>query len=109
MRNRWTPSATHTHQLLFAANQARRDIQTSVSFQATQVQAPAEDDWGKLKRVLKYLNGTRHLKLTLCAEQLKFAVHWYVGGSHQIHKDCHAKLEVCLLLDKEQSQAHLTK
>jgi len=41
-----------------------------------------------LKRVLKYLNGTRYLKLTLNADQLKFAVHWYVDGSHQIHEDC---------------------
>ncbi len=35
----------HTvYQLLFAANQARRDIQTAVSFLATRVQAPDEDD-----------------------------------------------------------------
>ena len=69
----------HTvYQLLFAANRARRDIQTAVSFLTTRVQAPDKDDWGKLKRVLKYLNGTRYLKLTLNADQLKFAVHWYV-------------------------------
>jgi hypothetical protein len=43
---------------------------------------------GKLKQVLKYLNGTRYLKLTLNADQHKFAVHWYVDGTHQIHKDC---------------------
>ena len=79
----------HTvYQLLFAANRARRDIQTAVSLLTTRVQAPDEDDWGKLKRVLKYLNGTRYLKLTLNADQLKFAVHWYVDGSHQIHEDC---------------------
>ncbi len=43
---------------------------------------------GKLKQILKYLNETRHLKLMLCADQMKFAVHWYVDGSHQIHDDC---------------------
>jgi hypothetical protein len=37
---------------------------------------------------LKYLNGIRNLKLTLCADQTKYAVHWYVDGSHQIHEDC---------------------
>ena len=43
----------HTvYQLLFAANRARQDIQTAVSFLTTRVQAPDEDDWGKLKRVL---------------------------------------------------------
>ena len=79
----------HTvYQLLFVANRARRDIQTAVSFLTTRVKEPDEDDWGKLKRVLKYLNGTKHLKLTLRADQLKFAVHWYVDGSHQTHEDC---------------------
>jgi len=49
----------HTvYQLLFAANRARRDIQTAVSFLTTQVKAPDEDNWGKLVRVLKYINGT---------------------------------------------------
>jgi hypothetical protein len=79
----------HTvYQLLFAANRARQDIQTAVSFLTTRVQAPDNDDWGKLKQILKYLNGTRHLKLTLCANQIQFTVHWYVDGSHQIHEDC---------------------
>jgi hypothetical protein len=59
-----------------------------VYFLTTRVQAPDKDDWGKLKQILKYLNGTRHLKLTLCADQIKFAVQWYVYGSHQIHEDC---------------------
>jgi len=99
----------HTvYQLLFAANRARSDIQTAVSFLTTRVQAHDEDDWGKLKRVLKYLNGPKYLKLTLCAEQLKFSVHWYVLGSHQIHENCRGQTGIWLLLDKEQSQAHLT-
>jgi hypothetical protein len=46
-------------QLLFMATRARRDIQTAVAFLTTRVRNPDEDDWGKLKRVLKYLNGTR--------------------------------------------------
>jgi hypothetical protein len=50
-------------QLLFMATRARRDIQTAVAFLTTRVKSPDEDDWGKLKRVLKYLNGTRYLKL----------------------------------------------
>jgi len=50
--------------------------------------SPDEDDWGKIKQVLKYLNEIRYLKLTLCTEQLKFAVHWYTDRSNQIHEDC---------------------
>ena len=43
-------------QLLFMATRARRDIQTAVAFLTTRVKNPDEDNWGKLKRVLKYLN-----------------------------------------------------
>ena len=79
----------HTlYQLLFAANMARRDIQTVVLFLTARVQAPDEDDWGKLKRVLKYLKGTRYLKLILSADEMNFATHWYIDGSHQVHEDC---------------------
>jgi hypothetical protein len=79
----------HTvYQLLFAANRARRDIQTAVSFLTTRVKAPDEDDWGKLVRVLKYINGTRYMKLILSADEMNFTVHWYVDGSHQCHEDC---------------------
>jgi hypothetical protein len=79
----------HTvYQLLFAVNHAHQDIQTAVSFLTTRAQSPNEDDWEKLKQILKYLNGTRNLKVTLCTDQTKYAVHWYVDGSHQIHENC---------------------
>ncbi len=82
----------HTvYQLLFVANRACRDIHTAVSFLTTPVQAPDEDDWGKLKRVLKCLKGTQHLQLTLSTDEIDFAIHWYINGSHQIHKDCHGQ------------------
>jgi hypothetical protein len=29
----------------------------------------------------------------LCANQIKFAVHCYVGGSHQIHEDCRGQTD----------------
>ncbi len=45
-------------QLLFMCTRARRDIQTALAFLTTRVKKPDNDDWGKLKRVLKYLNGT---------------------------------------------------
>jgi hypothetical protein len=53
----------------------------------TRVEAPDEDDWGKLKRVLKYLNGTKHLKLTLSVDDLGL-LKWYVDGLHNVHWDC---------------------
>ena len=59
-----------TAQLLFLSARARRDIQTAVAFLTTRVKKPDEDDWGKLRRVLKYLKGTKHMKLTLSVDSL---------------------------------------
>jgi hypothetical protein len=46
-----------TAQLLFLS-WVRCNIQTAVAFLITWVKVPDEDDWGKLKCVLEYLNGT---------------------------------------------------
>jgi len=57
-------------QLLFMATRARRDIQTAVAFLTTRVKSPDEDDWGKLKCMSNYLNGTKYLKLRLTVDNL---------------------------------------
>ena len=83
--------AKHFHhavaQLLFVSARARRDIQTAVSFLTTRVKKPDEDDWGKLKRVLKYLKGTLHMKLTITVDDLSI-IKWWVDASYNIHDDC---------------------
>ena len=55
-------------QLFFLSTRSQRDIQTAVLFLTTRVKKPDEDDWFKLRRVLKYLKGTISLKLTLTAD-----------------------------------------
>jgi hypothetical protein len=47
----------------------------------------------KVKTSIKISERNKVFKLALCAEQLKFAVHWYIDidGSHQIHEDCHGQ------------------
>ncbi len=69
------------------ATRARRDIQTAVAFLTTRVKSPDKDDWGKLKHMLKYLNGTKYLKLRLTVDNLSM-LKWYVDGSHNAHWDC---------------------
>ncbi len=75
-----------TAQLLFLSC-VRQDIQTTVAFLTTRVKQPDEDDWGKLKRVLKYLRTTRTLRLTLFADSLANLC-WYIDASHLTHDDC---------------------
>jgi hypothetical protein len=81
----------------------------AVSFLTTRVQSLDEDDWEKLKRILKYLNGTRNLKLTLRADQTKYAVHWYVDRSHQIHEDCRGQTSSLATFGKEAVSSSLNK
>jgi hypothetical protein len=64
-------------QLLFASSRSRKDIQTTVAFLTTRVRSHDEDDWGKLKRVLKYIRGTIHMPLVLKADSLN-VVKWWV-------------------------------
>ena len=47
---------------------------------------PNEDDWKKLIRVLKYLNGTRNDKLILSADDLS-VIKWYVDIAFAVHPD----------------------
>jgi hypothetical protein len=89
----------HTAAQLLFLSRVRRDIQTVVAFLTTRVKAPDEDDWGKLKRILKYLFGMRFLKLTLSADSLSI-LQWYIDASHQIHDDCKGHTGALLTLWK---------
>ena len=51
------------------------------------MKSPDEDDWGKLTRVIKYLNGTRNLVLTLSSDNLGI-IRWYINASYAIYNDC---------------------
>jgi hypothetical protein len=59
-----------TAQLLFASSRARKDIQCTVAFLKTRVKTPDEDDWGKLKRLLRYIIGTIYMPLILKVDGL---------------------------------------
>ena len=64
------------------------------------MKAPDEDDWGKLVRVLKYINGKRYMKLIISADEMNFTVHGYVDGLHQIHEDCRRQIECLMMMGK---------
>jgi len=95
-------------QLLFMATRARRDIQTAVAFLTTRVKNPDEDDWGKLKRVLKYLKRTRYLKLRLTVENMRM-LKWYADGSHNVHWDCKGHRGTVFTLGKGATSSYSRK
>jgi hypothetical protein len=71
---------------LFLCKRARPDIHPTIALLCTRVRDPNTDDWNKLLRLLKYLNKTRDVKLTLGAENLH-VVKWYVDASFGVHTD----------------------
>ena len=77
---------TMTARGLFMTKRARPNIQQTISVLCTRVQSPNEADWKKLVRFMKYLNGSKDLKLVLKADDLK-VIKWYVDASFAVHPD----------------------
>ena len=75
-----------TAKLLYLAKRTRPDILLPVSFLTTRVQAPDEDDWNKLQRVLRYLNGTQDLGICLRAD-CPTNVTAHIDASYGVHID----------------------
>jgi hypothetical protein len=71
---------------LFACKRARPDIQPAIAFLCTRVKSPTEQDWDKLIKLMKYLNGTKDDKLLLTADDLRI-MKWYVDASFAVHPD----------------------
>ena len=86
-------------QLLFLCYRARKDIQPAVSFLTTRLLRPDEDDWGKVRRVLRYLKGTRTLPLRLTVDDLAIAK-WNIDASHAVHWDCKGQTGAGMTLGK---------
>jgi hypothetical protein len=86
-------------QLLFASARSRKAIQMAISFLTTRVKQPDEDDWGKLKRLLKYVRGTVYMPLILKADSLNI-IKWWVDASYVTHGDCRGHTGVTMSLGR---------
>ena len=73
-------------QLQFINSISRTYIQGAVSFITTRVKCTDDDDWGKLKRVVKYLKVTKHTELTFRVEYLS-VVKWWIYTYYNKHGD----------------------
>jgi hypothetical protein len=56
-------------------------------FLTTRVKEPDEDDWSKLKRLLKYIRGTIYMPLILRVDNLN-VIKWWVDASYATHGEC---------------------
>ena len=73
----------------FLSKRARLDIAPTISVLAARVQKPNDDDWKKLIRLMRYLNGTQELHLILSANDLR-TIKWYIDASFAVHPDFHS-------------------
>jgi len=71
--------------LMYLAKRVRYDILMACTFLATRSKEATVQDMDKLMRVLKYLNATEQLYLTLLPSDLQLYV--YADASYAVHKD----------------------
>ena len=72
--------------LLYLVKRVRPDILTAVAFLTTRTRAPTSDDFGKLGRVLRYLNDTKELGMIQeCEKDVHLLV--YVDASFGVNVD----------------------
>jgi hypothetical protein len=87
---------------LFLCKRARPDIQPTVPFLCTRVTSSDEDDWKKLLRMMKYLEQTVDLELTLEAspEREVQMCMWYPDAAFAVHQDMKSHTGAVLTLGK---------
>ena len=72
---------------LFLCKRAWPKIQTAVAFLCTRVKCPDEDDYyKKLCLVMKYLQGTINMQLTLETDNVNIIL-WWADASFAVHPD----------------------
>ena len=88
---------------LFACKRARPDIHPAIAGLCTRVKSPNHDDWRKLIKLLRYINGTRKDKLILSADNLNI-IKWYVDASFAVHPDFKSHTGGCMTMGKGSPQ-----
>ena len=97
-----------TAKLLYVGIRCRLDIQLPISFLATRVSKSTAQDWEKLKRVMRYLNGTRDEILVLASHNiLKMDV--FVDASYGVHDDMKGHTGGCVTFGRGSVMSKSTK
>ena len=74
-------------QIMLMSVRERQDLHTAMLFLTAHVNKKDKENWGKLNLVLKYLKGTRELKLTLNVGDMPGVKLW-VDALYEVHEDC---------------------
>ncbi|MGI9568221.1 MAG: Ty1/Copia family ribonuclease HI, partial [Desulfobulbia bacterium] len=93
---------------LFAAKRGRPDIQLAVSFLASRVRSPTDQDWFKLKKMMRFLKRTEDDILTLEAGAGN-NIKWYLDAAFAVHYDYKSHTGAAMTLGKGAVQSVSTK
>jgi hypothetical protein len=84
--------------LMYAAVATRPDISFAVSTLSQFLESPGEKHWDAVKRVLRYLSGSKNLELTFGLERHALVGYTDADGTSQAHK--HATSGYAFLIDR---------
>ncbi len=102
----WKDSFHHmVAKLLYVSQQARVDIRTTIAFLCMRVSCPDMDDWQKLRRMLQYLSGTKHMKIILSANSINIIYTW-VDTSYVVHLDMRSHTGGCVGVGEGKGVVH---
>jgi hypothetical protein len=93
-----TKFASKLMKLMWIARLCRNDILFAVSYMSTKVQNPTVRDMEKLDHILKYLNGTKDLRMKYKPESLQLFS--YIDASYALHNDAKGQTGIIITLGK---------
>jgi hypothetical protein len=89
--------ASRVAKVLYLAKRVRSDILITVNFLTTRVREPTVQDWGKLVRLLQYINATSNMGMVLEATK-SLQLLAYIDASFAVHHDYKSHTGVILSL-----------
>ena len=93
---------------LYVLHRGRLDVQLPIAFLCTRVSKSTEQDWSKLKRVLKFLKGTLDNCITLGADDITVMQTW-VDASNAVHNDMKSHISGTVSFGRESIMSKSSK
>jgi hypothetical protein len=84
--------------LLYLAKKSRPECLTVVAFLATRVTKCTEDDWEKLMRMLRYINGTKVRGIVLRPGKDGIIVRVFIDAAYGVHADGKSHTGSCIIV-----------
>ena len=91
--------------LLYVSTRCRLDITLAINFLCTRVTCSTNEDWLKLKRLIRYLYGTKERKLTIGADDISM-MYVFIDAAYAVHMNMKSHTGGCRFLVKVQLLAN---